>query len=111
MTAGVAGSKLLTREALDRASNMGEQLRQRMRQTFESYPDSYGHATGFGSVVGYGFTGPHADLIRESFFYYMAKKRIYTGIRGFMALNILHEESHIDRVSQAVESFCEELYG
>ena len=111
MTAGAAGTRLLTREALERANQLGDQLREKIRLLFGSYTECPGSTRGFGSMVGFGFTGPNADLIREAFFCYMAKSRIYTGPRGFMALNILHDGSHVERVAQAVKSFCEELFG
>lgn len=110
VAAGSAGTSLLTREALDNATGLGNTLRDGMKQIFESKSPSIGFVRGFGSVVRFGFNGPDADEVREVLFYYMAKKRVYVGPRGFMALNILHEEKHIETALDAIRSFVEEAF-
>ena len=110
VAAGSVGTSLLTRGALDKASNLGNKLRDGMKQIFESKNPPIGFVRGFGSVVGFGFNGPDAAEVREAFFYYMAKKRVYIGPRGFMALNILHEGKHIEIALDAMRSFVEEAF-
>ena len=110
VAAGSVGTSLLTREALDKASSLGDKLRDGMKQIFESKSPTVGFVRGFGSIVGFGFNGPDADEVREAFFYYMAKKRVYIGPRGFMALNILHEEKHIEIALDAIRSFVKDAF-
>lgn len=101
---------MLTREALDKSSQLGEQLRDGMRIIFESKSPPAGFVQGFGGLVGFGFNGPEAEIIREAFFYSMAKNRIYVGPRGFIALNILHEREHVERALDAVRCFVKDAF-
>ncbi|KAK5062926.1 hypothetical protein LTR84_005002 [Exophiala bonariae] len=110
VAAGSVGTSLLTREALDKANTLGDKLRDGMRMIFEAKSPPVGFVRGFGSVVGYGFHGPDAEILREAFFYHMVKKRIYIGSRGFIALNILHDGKHVDRALDAVRCFVEEAF-
>lgn len=109
MTAGVAATKLLSREALDKNNDLGNKLRDGLGALFKAKDESILTLSGFGSVIGVHFNGPSADNLRDLFFFYMLSKRIYVGRRGFLALNITHEEEHINRVLEVAKEFCDEV--
>ncbi|KAJ3956702.1 hypothetical protein N0V92_006752 [Colletotrichum tropicale] len=109
MTAGVAATKLLSREALDKNNSLGNKLRDGLGALFKAKDESILTLSGFGSVIGVHFNGPSADNLRDLFFFYMLSKRIYVGRRGFLALNITHEEEHINRVLEVAKEFCDEV--
>ena len=60
-------------------------------------------------MVGIHYHGPNPDVLRESFFFHMLSRGIYIGKRGFLALNIKHEEKHVQLAVEAVESFMGEV--
>lgn len=110
MAAGSVGTSLLTRAALTRTGRLGDMLRDGIQKIFEGKNPSPGVVRGFSSVVGIGFHGPNAEKIRDALFFYLVKRRIYIGRRGFMALNILHQEAHVKQTLQAVQDFCDEVF-
>ncbi|KAL4766868.1 pyridoxal phosphate-dependent transferase [Aspergillus nidulans var. acristatus] len=65
---------------------------------------------GFGSLIGVQFIGPDSDALRDAFYFYLLKRGIYIGHRGFLCLNIMHEERHIHAVLEAAEGFCKEAF-
>ncbi|KAK1970970.1 aminotransferase class-III [Colletotrichum sublineola] len=109
MTAGIAATKLLSREALERNNELGDKLRSDMAATFASKDASIVTLTGFGSAIGVHFNGPLADKLQDLFFFYLLEKRIYVGRRGFLALNLTHGEEHTTRVLEAVREFCDKF--
>ncbi|KAK2034478.1 aminotransferase class-III [Colletotrichum zoysiae] len=109
MTAGIAATKLLSREALERNNELGDKLRSDMAAAFASKDASIVTLTGFGSVIGVHFNGPLADKLLDLFFFYLLEKRIYVGRRGFLALNLTHGEEHTSRVLDVVREFCAEV--
>ncbi|OLN81218.1 Beta-phenylalanine transaminase [Colletotrichum chlorophyti] len=109
MTAGVAAAKLLSRKALERNNQLGDKLRNGLSAAFSAKNTSIVTLSGFGSVVGVHFKGPAAEKLRDLFFFYLISKGVYVGRRGFLALNLTHEEEHVDRVLKAVNGFCSEV--
>lgn len=109
MTAGVAATKLLSREALEKNNNLGNKLRDGLAAIFSSKDASIVTLSGFGSVIGLHFNGPSAEKLRDLFFFYMLHNRIYVGRRGFLALNLTHKEEHVNRVLEVVNEFCGEV--
>jgi glutamate-1-semialdehyde aminotransferase len=59
--------------------------------------------TEMGSMVGLHFSSPQADKMRRCVFLDLLEKNVYVGQRGFIALNVCHEDEHIDTVLQAFE--------
>lgn len=108
MTAGVVATKLMTREALERANGLGNKLRKGMEEIFTQRAPGLVAITGYGSTVGVTFLGGDGDKRRKLFYFYLLGKRIYIGQRGFIALNLAHDESHVERALQAVREFCSE---
>ncbi|OHW91972.1 aminotransferase class-III [Colletotrichum incanum] len=109
MTAGIAATKLLSREALERNNELGNKLRSDLAATFASKDASVVTLTGFGSVIGVHFNGSFADKLLDLFFFYLLDKRIYVGRRGFLAVNLTHNEEHVSLVVDAVKKFCAEV--
>ncbi|KAL2071016.1 hypothetical protein VTL71DRAFT_14042 [Oculimacula yallundae] len=109
MAAGIVATKLLSPEALDRTSALGDQLRTRIGEIFESASPGLVKMYGWGSVVGVRFQGPQADKLRELYYFFLLSQRIYSGFRGFLALNITHSQEHVDQLISAVELFCSEV--
>ncbi|GKT47357.1 beta-phenylalanine transaminase [Colletotrichum spaethianum] len=109
MTAGIAATKLLSKEAIERNNELGDKLRNDLAAAFASRNASIVTLTGFGSVIGVHFNGALADKLRDLFFFYLLDKRIYVGRRGFLALNLTHGEDHISRVLDTVKEFCAEI--
>ena len=108
MTAGVVATKLMTREALERANGLGNKLREGMGAIFTEKSPGLVRMTGYGSAVGIAFLGEDADVLRRLFFFYLLAERIYVGPRGFIAVSIVHAEEHVERALQAVRDFCAE---
>ena len=57
--------------------------------------------TGMGSIVGLHFSGPRANKIRCCVFSGLLEKHNYVGQRAFIALDVCHEDGHINTVIQA----------
>ncbi|KFY92624.1 hypothetical protein V500_04121 [Pseudogymnoascus sp. VKM F-4518 (FW-2643)] len=109
MSAGVEATKLLTREAIERTNELGDALREGIRKLFDEKHPGLLVARGWGSVVGIYFNGPDAATLRETLYFYMLNNNIYMGPRGFIALNITHEQEHVDMMLAALEKFCDEI--
>ena len=113
MSAGVAASKILTKERIEKVNDLGDTLKNGINQILHTTDSDRGlsliHSTGFGSVIGLHFLGPLADDIKEAFFFHMLSRGIYVGQRGFISLNIMHEQEHVDRVLEAVREFSQGL--
>ncbi|TEA17345.1 Beta-phenylalanine transaminase [Colletotrichum sidae] len=110
MTAGVAATRLLTREALESNNANGDRLRKGLGEIFSAKDAAIVTLTGFGSVTGVHFNGPNANDLRDLFFFYLLSKRVYVGRRGFLALNLTHGEEHVDNLLEVVRGFCEEVF-
>ncbi|KAL0944528.1 aminotransferase class-iii [Colletotrichum truncatum] len=109
MTAGVAATKLLSGSALEKNNSLGDRLRDGLRTVFAAKDESIVTLTGLGSVIGVHFNGSSADHLRDCFFFYLISKRIYVGRRGFIALNITHEEEHVNRLLEVAREFSNEI--
>ncbi|KAF5598361.1 aminotransferase class-III [Fusarium pseudocircinatum] len=92
MAAGNAAAKLLTKEKIEKANSLGN----RMRDGINAYNSQSVQASGFGSVVGIQFLGEFDTRLRDAFFFYMLKQRIYVGKRGFLSVSLVHEAEHAD---------------
>jgi glutamate-1-semialdehyde 2,1-aminomutase len=109
MTAGLAGTALLTEEALDRINRLGDKMRRGLIRLFTARDQSVISVVGFGSLVGLLFHGPNALDWKKLFYFYMLKKGIYPSPRGTFSLNLLHQQEHTEKVLEAVDSFIQEF--
>lgn len=108
MTAGVVATKLMTREALERVNSLGDKLRTGIADIFDKKRPGLVAMAGYGSAVGIAFLGQSADKLKRLFYFYLICKRIYVGPRGFIALNLTHNEEHVERALLVVQEFCDE---
>lgn len=98
MRVGLAAAKLLTEDAIAKANSLGDRLRDSLRSLAARERLHDITFTGMGSMVGLHFSGPHADKTRRCVFLGLLEKKVYVGQRGFIALNVCHEDEHIDAV-------------
>lgn len=116
MKAGLAAAGLVTEESIGRCNALGNMLRDGFRATLERCDQLKGvmKPVGFGSLVGVQIDEegrPDAAVLRDVFFFWMLKQRIWVGKRGFMNLNLVHEERHVRQVLTAIEGFVELVAG
>lgn len=111
MAAGIAGCKILTEEKIAGLNALGDKLRNGINVITKKYKMQHMQATGFGSMVGIRITGPSAVLLKDALFFHFLSAGVYVGKRGFMALNLLHEDKHIVLVLDAFSRFMEEVFG
>ncbi|TIA05760.1 aminotransferase class-III [Aureobasidium pullulans] len=113
MSAGVAAGKFLTEDKIAKANALGDKLRDGINEMAKTYvPEDalpLTRATGFGSQVGLHYVGDGQEKLRDCVFFYMLDQAIYMGKRGFISINLVHEEHHIDLVIEAFRGFFEEL--
>lgn len=131
MNAGVAGCSILTRERLNELNDLGNDMRLRivsvldrhqllMEGTIPSTPviDESMHESdhpqrppkmfikGVGSMMCIHFAGMERELLHGLFWFHMLEQGIYVGQKGFIALSIEIQQTHIDKFVGAVDSFC-----
>ncbi|KAE8553936.1 hypothetical protein EYB25_002474 [Talaromyces marneffei] len=109
MAAGVAASKILTAESISRINALGEKLREGINEIVARYKSDWLQATGFGSTIGLHYSGPYPTRLRDTFFFFLISRSIYIGKRGFLSLNLMHEEKDVDYALAAVEDFFRAL--
>ncbi|KAL3487245.1 pyridoxal phosphate-dependent transferase [Aspergillus germanicus] len=109
MAAGVAASKVLTADGISRINRLGDKLRDGVNEIAARYRTDWLRATGFGSTVGIHYGGPCPTRVRDAFFFFMVSKSIYIGKRGFLSLNLMHEEKDVDSVVSVVEEFVQRM--
>ncbi|KEQ79832.1 aminotransferase class-III [Aureobasidium pullulans EXF-150] len=113
MSAGVAAGKLLTEDKIAKANALGDKLRDGINEMAKKcVPEddvALMKATGFGSQVGLHYVGDEQEKLRDCVFFFMLDQGIYMGKRGFISINLVHEEHHIDMVIEAFRRFFKEL--
>ncbi|GKZ35260.1 hypothetical protein AbraIFM66950_005854 [Aspergillus brasiliensis] len=111
MTAGVVAARLMSREALERANDLGDWLREGLCRIFaDRCPGLQVVVSGIGSAVGVKFVGDKGDLIRELYYFYLLSEGVYMAHRGSFAVNLVHRQEHVDVVLALTEKFCEVLF-
>lgn len=109
MKAGIAAAKIVTPDAISRCNDLGDKLREGFRALLANRRVDYVGVSGFGSLIGIHFTGPHSSEWRDAFFFHMLERGVYTGRRGFMNLNLAHGHAHIDKILAAISAFVDLL--
>ncbi|KAM0331388.1 hypothetical protein ACHAQA_003061 [Verticillium albo-atrum] len=109
MTAGSVGTDLLSREALERTARLGAKLREGVAGAFARKREGIVKVTGISNVAGFEFLGHDGAKVRGLFYFFLLSRGIYIASRGFVSLNIVHEEEHVDQLLAAVEEFCQVL--
>lgn len=129
MSAGIAGCTLLDENLLDQLNARGEALQKEINNVFRGatitgeiptapVKDEMHSAThpqrppkmfvsGQGSLMTIHFAGPDRDLLQALFYLHMMERGIWLAARGFVALNIEIQTTHVDMFIQALTDFCE----
>ncbi|EEU34642.1 uncharacterized protein NECHADRAFT_34859 [Fusarium vanettenii 77-13-4] len=106
MTAGVAASKLVTKEAIDRINALGDKCREGVRAIVkEAGKTDEIIVLGVGSCIGIHFRGQSGDLLRELCFFHLLSKDVWIGRRGFLALNFAHDDDNVTKFLQDFKEF------
>ena len=131
MSAGIAGCHLLTAEKLDELNELGATMRTKIEAALSkrgilqqgalpSAPvtnemHSADHPArppkmfikGVGSLMAIQFAGPDREVLQGNFYHHMLQQSIYMAQRGFIALNIMVKQDHVDLVVKALEGFLD----
>lgn len=106
MTAGIASLKIVTAEEIARLNAMGERLRDGVNKLVsDAGLDGQMRAQGFGSIIGVTFPGTDSETLRDIFYFEMIKREIVIGRRGFVALNMMHTDDHVNAFLESVMQF------
>lgn len=106
MTAGIAGLHVVTADEIARMNAMGERLRDGVNDIVsEAGLESQMGAQGFGSIIGIKFLGTDSEILRDMFYFEMLKRQIVVGRRGFVALNLMHKDAHVNSFLEAAKQF------
>lgn len=111
MAAGVAAARILTGDGMERINKLGDRLRDGINGIMEGVGMRWIRATGFGSAVGIRYTGPRPGILRDAFFFFLLKKRVYIGKRGFLSLNLMHGEGDMEFVLGVIREFVALVQG
>ncbi|KAL4746675.1 hypothetical protein BDW72DRAFT_207150 [Aspergillus terricola var. indicus] len=107
MAAGLAAVELLSHANIEKANALGRQLREGLDGVLNAAGGARAAVRGFGSLVGVHFLGPNSAALRDAFYFDLLAQGIYIGHRGFLCLDIMHEERHVQRVLDAARQFTE----
>ncbi|KAJ5594160.1 acetylornithine aminotransferase [Penicillium hispanicum] len=108
MTAAVAASKLITQAELERLNQMGNGFREWASEILRERGVESMSFSGYGSAIGVHFSGDDAEALRDCFYFSLIACGVSIGRRGFMSLNLAHDESSMERLRAAVSSFLDE---
>lgn len=111
MAAALVACRLMSKENIDRTNGLGQKLMRGLADIFDGQGSDTIVVRGFGSTVGMYFQGPNSDELKRAWYYFLLSKRIHIGARGFFALNIMHEEKHVQQVLDAAREFKQEVFG
>ena len=127
MNAGLAGCNLLTQEKIDALNVLGNSMERKIQAVLSHFVSglaplapvkddmhSPSHrerppkmfVKGVGSIMAIHFAGPERDVLKGLFYHHMLEHGIYMAQRGFVALNIMLTEEHVEIFVRAVQDFC-----
>jgi glutamate-1-semialdehyde 2,1-aminomutase len=107
IVAGIAGSKLVTRCEISRINALGDRLRLMINQMGQINGTQLVKAVGFGSTVGLHFHNSARVMLRDFFYFGLSRQGILIVRRGFVMLNLMHTDNHVDAF---IEAFVEVLH-
>lgn len=105
MFTGLAATKLLSVEIIERTNQLGDKAREDLKRILGGLAT----VNGFGSVIGVRFGGLDPATLLSAFYFFLLSRKVYVGHRGFICLNIMHRESDVEQLLQAVMAFVEQL--
>jgi glutamate-1-semialdehyde 2,1-aminomutase len=108
MSAAVAASKIVTKEAIERTNRLGENARSGMNGVLQKAGKADKvTAVGCGSCVGINFSGPDAEVLREICYFHHILQGFWIGRRGFLAFNFAHTGMDVDTFLDCFMSFVD----
>lgn len=108
MSAAVAASKIVTKEAIDKTNKLGENARLGMNAILQTEKKSNKvTAVGCGSCVGIHFSGPDAEVLREICYFHNILQGLWIGRRGFLAFNFAHTGADVDVFLASFKSYID----
>ncbi|KAK8011604.1 aminotransferase class-III [Apiospora arundinis] len=109
MSAALAAAALVTEEEINRVNKLGDNIRDGITALCSSTGVSDLKVTGFGSAVGFHFSGPNAATLKDYFFFHMLQQGIYLGRRGFVYMNLSHTDAHVKQFLEAIDKFLGDI--
>ncbi|KAK8868976.1 aminotransferase class-III [Apiospora arundinis] len=109
MSAALAAADLVTEEEINRVNKLGDNIRDGITALCLSTGVSDLKVTGFGSAVGFHFSGPNAATLKDYFFFHMLQQGIYLGRRGFVYMNLAHTDAHVKQFLEAIDKFLGDI--
>lgn len=127
--AGIAGASILTPERLNKLNQVGDSMRLAIEEVLQANGLSDGvlplapitdvalHKSnhpkhppkmfikGVGSLLCIHFAGPERDQLQGLFWHHMLDQGIYMAQRGFIALSLEINATHVQKFAAAVQSF------
>ena len=136
MAAGCVGCTILDERAISSLNAMGKRLKDLVHALLQSKgvesnivgsqtvtalevdgQESSSNATlpkmwmsGIGSILCLSFSGNGKDQLQALLYHHMLQENIYLSPRGFIALSIEIQESHVDRFVAALETFIDRYH-
>ncbi|KAL3447775.1 putative acetylornithine aminotransferase [Aspergillus insuetus] len=111
MFVAVAAADLVTKESINDLNRLGDRVRNEANHLMQTVGFHSIRFIGYGSAVGIWFKGDDADVLRNSFYFNMLDRGINIGRRGFLFMNLAHDDASVDRVIEAVSGFVAEIVG
>ncbi|EAU29773.1 predicted protein [Aspergillus terreus NIH2624] len=108
MTVAVAAAQLVTEESLGRINALGDRLRAQGNEIVQRAGFDKISFTGYGSAVGVHYAGESSAALRDALYFYLLRKGIIIGRRGFVSLNLQHTDALIDQMLRAIQGFVGE---
>ena len=124
MAAGVAGCRLMNQQAIERLTQLGEEMKSKIdavmykhgvttatRSCSQAETNGLHHdkaimyIRGVGSMLAIHFSGEDSQLLKGLFFHHLLQENIYIASRGFISLCIDITPAHVDTFVEAVERF------
>ena len=114
MAAGCEALRIYDETALRRLNELGDGLKMRVNSILMEIGLGTEHGmkeglsiwmSGRGSILAMRLAGKHAETVKALFWHHMLEHGVYLATRGFVALNIELDESHVDKFVNAVEVF------
>ncbi|KAL4984981.1 putative acetylornithine aminotransferase [Aspergillus falconensis] len=109
MSVAVAAAGLVTEDSIKELNRLGDRVRNEANSLMQTAGFHSIRFVGYGSAVGIYFKGDDADALRECFYFSMLGRGINIGRRGFLFMNLAHNDASVDRVIEAVSGFVAEV--
>ncbi|KAJ0415409.1 putative acetylornithine aminotransferase [Aspergillus carlsbadensis] len=98
MSVAVAAAGLITEDSIKELNRLGDRVRNEANNLMQTAGLHIIRFIGYGSAVGIWYKGDGADALR-----------IHIGRRGFLFMNLAHNDASVDKVIAAVSGFVAEV--